>query len=470
MDNPCEEFRWAQQEFGSASLGDPRRVKRLVLLAAQAARHPAGQIPAVLQQADQRHGAYRLLENPHISSHALGSAAHSACAQRARGLPFVWAPTDGSSFLLSDPAQLKGFGSIGTREKGACGLKVLSVQALSPKGVPLGLLAQQYWARGERSPRRKGHHDGRRTQDKETQHWLDAMHNASEHLAQQAPQTRLWFQLDREGDAWAIFGFLLSRRCWFTIRAAHDRRLVTSSPTAPRYLMKAVQQGRVQGGYTLQVPAGPGRTARQAQMVVRAAQVVLDLRDKRTDRSHPTPLRAVFTREVGTTPPGEKPLSWLLLTNVEVKTLRQALQVIQGYTQRWRIEQFHRLWKSEACRVEDSQLRSREAMCKWATVLASVAMRIERMMYLGRNKPELSAEVEFSRAEIDAVILLREPKGVSCGAQPRVGEVVRWIADLGGYTGKSSGGPPGAKVLSRGLLRIVDLAAALSSGKVVANA
>ena len=30
----------------------------------------------------------------------------------------------------------------------------------------------------------------------------------------------------------------------------------------------------------------------------------------------------------------------------------------------------------------------------------------------------------------------------------------RWIAELGGYTGKSSGGPPGATVLRRGLDRL----------------
>ena len=469
MHPACEEVRWAQQEFGGAELGDARRLKRLVLLAAQAALHPAGQVTAVLSQAEQRHGAYRLLENPRISFQALGSAAHSACARRAQGLPFVWAPTDGSSLYLSDPDRLKGFGSIGTFQKGAHGLKVLSVQALEPNGTPLGLLAQQYWARSERPAHRKGHHDRRPTKDKETQHWLDAMQRATEHLAKQAPQTRPWFLLDREGDAWAVFHFLLSHPVFFTVRAAHDRRLVAPSAEAPRYLLEAVGGGQLQGGYLLQVPAGPGRAARQAQMRVRTTQVVLDLQDKRTDRKHPTPLYAVWTQEIGTTPEGEKPLSWLLLTNVQVQSLSQALQVIEGYAQRWRIEQFHRLWKSEACRVEDSQLRSLEAMCKWATVLASVAMRIERMMYLGRREPELSAEVEFSRAEIEAVILLREPKGVRSGAQPTVGEVVRWIADLGGYTGKSSGGPPGAKVLSRGLLRIVDLAAALSSGKVVAN-
>jgi hypothetical protein len=36
------------------------------------------------------------------------------------------------------------------------------------------------------------------------------------------------------------------------------------------------------------------------------------------------------------------------------------------------------------------------------------------------------------------------------------------VADLGGYTGKSSGGPPGAIVIGRGLHRIEAVATALN--------
>lgn len=469
MQTTCEESRWAEQEFGGAELKDPRRVQRLIQMAAQAARHPAGLVTAVFDKPSEREAAYRLLENPAVRAQALGDAAHRACALRAAEYDYVFLGTDGSSLHLSDPDELKGFGSIGSRERGARGLKVLSVQAVSPFGVPLGLLAQQYWARGARSPKRRGKHDSRQTQDKETQHWLEAMYTARQFLAEAAPQTLPWFQLDREGDAWAVYLFALDLGCLFTIRAAHDRRVVDPKSQDTGYLWDKVAQGAIKGGYTMHVPAAKDRSEREAMMVVRSTPVVLDLRDKRTDQHHQAPLYAVWTCEVGTTPAGEKPIEWLLLTNYPVETLDDALLVIRGYAQRWRIEQFHKLWKTEACHVEATQLRDVEAVCKWAIMLASVAVRIERMIYLSRNKPDLPAEVEFTQAEIEAVILLREPKGVTSGAQATVGQVVRWIADLGGYTGKSSGGPPGTKVLSRGMLRIIDLAAVLSRGKVVAN-
>ena len=39
-------------------------------------------------------------------------------------------------------------------------------------------------------------------------------------------------------------------------------------------------------------------------------------------------------------------------------------------------------------------------------------------------------------------------------AIPTIAQAVRWIADLGGYTGKSSGGPPGSITIGRGLERL----------------
>jgi hypothetical protein len=42
-----------------------------------------------------------------------------------------------------------------------------------------------------------------------------------------------------------------------------------------------------------------------------------------------------------------------------------------------------------------------------------------------------------------------------------MGEAVLWITQLGGYTGKSSGGPPGAITIGRGLDRLKERAEAL---------
>ncbi len=149
------------------------------------------------------------------------------------------------------------------------------------------------------------------------------------------------------------------------------------------------------------------------------------------------------------------------MTTHPVADLEDALIVIDGYACRWTIEDFHRAWKSGCCQVETTQLRSRDHIQRWATILAAVAVRVMRLTKLARTEPELPATVELRQSEIDAIIVTRKRTGRSPGDVPTIGQAVTWLAEIGGYTGKSSGGPPGATVITRGLLRIEALAAYL---------
>jgi hypothetical protein len=94
-------------------------------------------------------------------------------------------------------------------------------------------------------------------------------------------------------------------------------------------------------------------------------------------------------------------------------------------------------------------------------------MRILRLTYLGRTAPETPATAVFTVAEIQAVLIAsRRPQRKPRGAAHTVGELQVLVARLGGYTGKSSGGPPGALVLARGLCRIELLAELIAAGEI----
>jgi type VI protein secretion system component VasK len=159
-------------------------------------------------------------------------------------------------------------------------------------------------------------------------------------------------------------------------------------------------------------------------------------------------------------PRGQERVEWMLLTTYKVDDAEAAIAVVQGYAQRWAIEEFHRTWKSGACNVESTQLRSVDAILRWATILASVAMRIQRLTKLARAQPDLDATMELTRGELDAIIQsnAKARRKYKPGDTPTLVEAVHWLAELGGYTGKSSGGPPGATVITRGLDRIQLLA------------
>lgn len=426
-------------------------------MAAQIARRPRGRVTQVFKGA-AREGAYRWLESPEIESSEVQHAAQRAAARRAAVHRLVFVPVDQTALGVTDVSGMH-FGPLSTRNVAVSGLQAMSALLVAPDGVTLGLGAQAIWTRSWETPLvpRTRYQP---VEDTETQRWLDVTSAVANTLAIEAPCTLPWFQLDRGGDATPVLRHLLRLGSAFTVRSSSNRRVQTDD--GPRSLYEVLGASRWLGTYRLRLPATKDRSARTALVDVRARAV--DLIVSRFRPGHgpydQLPMTALEARER----PGDDvdaPVLWRLLTNHPVTTLDQAQEVIAGYTMRWRVEEFHLAWKTGTCRIEDSLLRSVEAFTRWATILATVAIRAERLKHLSRETPNVPAETEFTRDEIDAVILLRRPTAVSLGASVTLGQLVRWIADIGGYTGKSSGGPPGIRVISRALDRVDAAAEAL---------
>jgi hypothetical protein len=442
----------------------------LVQMAAAAAAHPAGRITQVFMEAAARESAFRWVRNEAISAAAVVRATSEATVRRCLTSPWVAVPVDGTSLLLSDEGDNKDFGLVGTRRAGARGLHVMTGIAVTPDGTPQGITGQVYWTRAVSGRARTcTQRRTMRAEDKETQRWLDVLEQTTDAYRARAWWMSLWFQLDRGADAWPVYRWAQEHGQRLTVRATWNRRLVRHAGQRQQYLREAVVRQPVLADYLLAIPASAHRTARLAMMQVRSCRVELDLKDQRTRQRHPTRMWAVHVREASRVPRGETPLEWLLLTTERAATPEQAWAVVWAYTQRWRVEDFHKTWKTGACRVEDTQLTRRRNVERWASMMAAVAMRIERLKHLSRTTPEVPATVELTQHEIDAAIVLTRQAEYRRGDVPSLGEVVLWIAQQGGYTGKSSGGPPGATVLRRGLERIEVLAEYFASQSATEN-
>jgi len=445
---------WATDEFDASQLGDRRRTERLVAMAAHLAQQPAGRITTAFPDAAGREAAYRFVESRRFSWRAMCGAMAQAAARRAAAHREVLVPVDGVTFTISHTGT--GFGPVCVKEHAsgahASGAHAMTALALTPDGVPLGILGQVFWTRSsKRSPAYR--HDRRPISERESGHWLTALTQAHEALRRDAPTTRPWFQLDRGGDCADVLLHARALGVAVTARACYDR-VVTGGK-----LWALAARGTYLGQYWLRIPRRG--VARTACIAVRARPVELHLRPGGLPRRPPQHMTmwVVEARELGRR---TNRVLWRLLTTKPVTTFGQARRVINAYTRRWRIEEFHLAWKSGACGIEGSWLRQSEHFFKWATLTAAVAARLERIKLLSRTEPHRNALDEFTRDEIDATIALRQPKGVLLGATPTLGEMTRWVADLGGYTGKSSGGPPGIRVLSRGFDRVEAVALAIS--------
>lgn len=449
---------WAEAQFGHAELGDVRRTARLVELAAEVAGRPSGTVMRSCASSASREGAFRFLENGGVRPDAVREAMQAAGARACRDWRQVVVPIDSTSLSLSEGIRKKGLGAVGRWDRGARGVHVMTALAHTPDGVPLGICSQRMWTRGVRSTIGDR---GARGKQSENRFWLELLLEAHREIREQAPECCPWFQMDRGADCWQVLADGARLGAAMTVRATHDRR----TDNEIGHLWATLEQARVIAKQQIVVPARPPsprkkrvagkrvkyftprRRSRIATVVVRAARVPIRCRIT-SGHELTVHINAVLVREVNG--PTDDRLEWLLLTTHPVSRRTDALEVVRCYTLRWRIEDFHRLWKRGLCRVEDTQLRSRDAIFKWATILAAVATRAARLTRLARATPDVPASAEFSAHELAALFALRQPKGVDEREMPALALAVRWVADLGGYTGPWNG-PPGATVVGRGL-------------------
>jgi hypothetical protein len=327
--------------------------------------------------------------------------------------------------------------------------------ALDDRGVPLGVLDQQWWLRPEeKTP--WGKRDPRPPEERESWFWVRSLQAARERLREAAPQTTPWFVMDRGADFWGVFEEARSSDVLMTVRATFSRALERNGKK--QYLWSTLARQPPLGSMEVTVPAGTGRTRRRAILEIRALRANVRTRAKPVLHQD---LYCVRVRETSRVPTGEERIEWILLTNHPVVTRDDAKLVVRGYAYRWRIEEFHRSWKSGGCCVETSQLRSFDAIKRWGTILAAVAARAERLKHLSRQTPEVDALQELSREEIDAAILLSRTKKWRPGDAMDLLTAVQLVAMVGGHLARKRDGPPGSITIGRGLQRVMPAALVL---------
>jgi hypothetical protein len=432
---------WAIANFWSVPLHAARRAQ-VVKVARLALLRPSGTVAGTSRVDADRQSIYGFLEG-NIEHGVLVKSACEATAGRCREFPFVFVPIDGSSIAVTDKAANKGTGRVGSPPAQGRGLKTMSAVAVSPQGAALGVASLVFWARGEK---RSTNHQSEPIQRRESYKWIEIASEVHERFGMQAPGCTPWFQLDREGDFPEMLLLATQKRMLLTVRARCDRRLRGGGRLKARLMRRAPL-----GQYALKIPARHGHPARLARIDVRACEVQLEVTEKPSGRLHTVSMTAVLAREVGHVR-GHARIEWMLLTTQSVDSFAAARLVINGYAHRWSIEEFFRTWKSGVCGVESMQLRSFSAMTKWATILAVAATRAMFLAEIAREKPDAPATEAFTEDDLEALIVLRKPKGVELGDPITIRQAVRWVADLGGYVGNKNSGAPGKITIGRGLL------------------
>jgi hypothetical protein len=450
---------WVHREFGGADLGDRRLEARLLTLADAFFARPQANIPQACGSVAAVKAAYRFFDNQQVTMDALLEPHHQATIERMRREPVVLVAQDTTSLCYTTHPGMQGIGPISNKVNGPQGLEMHSALAFRPDGLPLGLLDVECWARDAADFGKKHACNGKPIEDKESYKWLRALTPIGA-AAARCPNTRVVTLADREAD---IFEYM---------QAAHSRTLdvVVRVKEKNRALLGEVQKLglhthlRPKGGVIeLQVPRRGKQPARLATLNLSFGAITLQPPSGKPGLPA-VPMWVVLAREEDPPKDIKQPLEWMLLTTVPVNSLVDAIERVQWYGVRWGIEVFHRILKS-GCQIEDRQLGTADRLEACLAIDAVVAWRIHYLTTLGRATPDVPCTVAFEDDQWKAVLVFKT-RTPPPEQPPSLRQMIRTIAQLGGFLGRKSDAEPGTETLWRGLQRMDDIAAAFRSFRI----
>lgn len=442
---------WAEEEFGRARFS-ARLTQRVFRVARDFYARPQASIPQACEgEAARIIGTYRLLAHEDTNIETLLQSHYAATEERLaqRSGEVILAAQDTTSVNYTNLVQTRGLGPIGTQVGGAQGLHLHSTLALTTRGLPLGFLDAQCWARDPKQFGKKKH--GLPIEEKESQRWIDS-YRAVAKVQERLPGVTLVSMADREGDIYELFAERANHAHapHVLVRAKHDRAVEAQTAR----LFETLDQQPIAGYLEVKLPRQHERAARVAKVAIRFATLTL-CPPQGKGNLPPIELQVVHALEQGA-PKGAEPIDWWLLTTLPVTSFEQAVEKVQWYSERWNIEVFHRTLKS-GCRIEDRQLGNADSLQACLAIDMVVAWRICHLVKLGREVPHMAASVYFAEAEWKTLMVYSTKNPQAPEKPPTLGQAVRLVGKLGGFQGRKSDGEPGTEAIWTGLQRLDDL-------------
>ena len=434
---------WASEEFETIDLGDKRLNKRTAKLAERLADSPAASIPQACQGWKETQAAYRLISNDAVNAEAI-AAPHIACTERRMAAQPVALCIQDTSTLNFNGQNIEGLGPL--QYEAERGMFLHPTYVVTPDREPLGTIDSWRWAREFLDE------NGNRPEDiLESDRWIEGYERVGE-TAQTLPDTRCVYVADREADIVAMMrrAAELDHPADWLVRSKHNRTL----PDGGKLWTSVIAEKPI-GKINFILPARRGVKSRPVQQQLFVKRLLIPNGLKGEDKGT-LKVSCLVAQEINT-PKGETPVQWRLLTNRRIDTLAEAGELIDWYRARWEIEMFFDILKN-ACQIQKLQLKTMPKLEVAIALYTVVAWRINHLMRLGRDCPELDASLVFEQDEWKAAYILNEKEPPK--KAPTVNEVVRLIASVGGFLGRKGDNEPGVKTIWRGM----ELVASFSAG------
>jgi hypothetical protein len=452
-------------DFASAALGDPRRRRRVMAVAARLARRPGVSLPKALESDAEVEGCYRLMKNPRVTFSALLQAHSKATALRAMqaaGPLIVVHDTTDADYAHLDASE------IGYLQTGKAGFKIhLSLVLDASKWrLPLGIISGETIHRAKRSKHTGKKLSGQQTHDqddKESARWWRGIETAGNALKDCPHVVHV---ADRESDSYELMERCIGAGHSFVFRArvSGRRGRVPSEQSFGWSTVDKIARS-CEGMLRRDVPlsgrapktapgmnrSNPPRSARTAELHFSATRVELP-RPKYLADPIPTTLTLHLVHVVEhNAPEGTSPVQWLLYTTEPIDTPEQVARIVDIYRARWTIEEFNAALKT-GCAYEARQFESRHALLNMLALSLPVACELLAVRSRSRDDQQAPASDVLRPTQID--VLRHFSKRHKLPTSPTIRDALLAIAGLGGHL--KHNGEPGWKVLMSGMATLLD--------------
>lgn len=452
--------------FNNAELGDPRRTRRVQIVAARLAEKPSVPLPAAMRTSAELEAAYRIVNNPHVTFERLIESQAKETAARARRAGRVLAIHDTTpcSFPHMDAQEL---GYLTTGQAGFPLHLSLVIDARDWRR-PLGVVHAEALYRPKRNKAKRRSRS--KSEPREFDRWQRGIAATSSRLKDCDEVIHI---ADCETDSYELFANQLDagERFIFRVRVA-DRRVggadtEEGSWTTVRQLARSCEgmlerdvplSDRKKHKLANQSKAHPPRNSRIAKLRFAATTVVLP-RPHRLGDPFPKTLTLNLVHVLEIDPPqGEPAVEWMLYATEPIDTPEQVAHVVDMYRARWTIEEFNAALKI-GCAYEARQLETRDALLTMLAISLPVACEMLRLRSLARTDPEAQATDVLNTTQLKVLrVLGRSP----LPEHPTARDALLAVAALGGHV--KANGDPGWKVLYRGMMQLTDYCTAWVAG------
>lgn len=354
--------------------------------------------------------------------------------------PYLIAVQDTTFYNYSTHKAMQGLGTLQPAVKGVLQHNVL---LLNQKGVPLGLIDQQYWSRQQTSVPYKG---------KESLKWSKGLKAVNKQLGGGANKVVL--VQDREADIFCFFKAKRAQNVELLVRVHQPRN------------MEVIQSGAVLKFKELRAHL-PVAGYKQVEIVRQGKAITLTL-SLQADRVHvlpdkdlsgnkhkTQPLSLIIAREIAAVDEKGQDVfdehqqaEWYLLTSLVADSEQDMQRVVDFYALRWRIERFHYTLKSGALKVERLQFDDLQTTIHALAFYSVVAWQLLSISYQLREDGQAAAQACFDEVEIKVLQQL-ERKKISTVEQAMLA-----LGKIVGFARSKKQPLPGVRVLAQALERL----------------